>query len=486
MVQRTAYRQNKSCKTVLFALVCVLIHYTPSYSQSHIDSVLQKLDPQKLAASIEASADRVQEKIVRKSAKVLDKMQRQEERIYRKLLNGKDSAMAKAKLNEAKEKYAALKRGLTAPAIATNIKQYIPRLDSLSTSLKFLEENGVGGKVKDALAKTTVLKDKLAQAEEIKKFIQQRREELKQHVEKLGMVKQLKQINKQVYYYAAQLKEYKDILNDPKKIEKKALELLSKTKIWKEFFRKNSMLASLFRIPTDANDPSGQTSLAGLQTRAQVTNLIQQQIQSAGPNGMQQFQQNLEQAQSQLNQLKDKILKTGSNSTDDELPDFKPNTQKTKSFLKRLEFGANVQNQKATNFFPVTSDLGLSVGYKFNDKSIIGIGASYKLGWGRGWNHIRLSNEGVGLRSYVDWKIKGSFWISGGYEQNYRAVFSDFVQLRDKNAWQQSGLIGFSKTVPVKSKFFKKTSLKLLWDFLSYQQVPRTQPIIFRVGYNLN
>jgi hypothetical protein len=163
---------------------------------------------------------------------------------------------------------------------------------------------------------------------------------------------------------------------------------------------------------------------------------------------------------------------------------FKPNDQKTKSFLQRLEYGTNIQTQKATSFFPVTSDIGLSVGYKLNDKSIIGIGGSYKMGMGRGWNHVRFSNEGIGLRSFIDWRIKGSFWISGGYEQNYRTAFSDFDQLKDFSAWQQSGLIGLSKVVSLKTKFFKKTKLQLLWDFLSSQQIPKAQPIVFRIGYN--
>jgi len=30
-----------------------------------------------------------------------------------------------------------------------------------------------------------------------------------------------------------------------------------------------------------------------------------------------------------------------------------------------------------------------------------------------------------------------------------------------------------------------KGEMKLLWDFLSYQQVPRTQTILFRIGYSL-
>jgi hypothetical protein len=138
----------------------------------------------------------------------------------------------------------------------------------------------------------------------------------------------------------------------------------------------------------------------------------------------------------------------------------------------------------------VTSDIGLSVGYKLNDKSVIGIGASYKLGWGQGWNNMHLSSEGLGLRSYVDVKLKGSFFVSGGYEQNYRPSLSD-VNIPSSlgggpvgAAWQQSGLVGVSKIVNVKSKLFKKTRLQLLWDFLSYQQLPRTQQLIFRIGYN--
>ena len=245
------------------------------------------------------------------------------------------------------------------------------------------------------------------------------------------------------------------------------------------------MLASLFRMPDDPNDPSYIASLAGLQTRTQVNNLIQQQISAGGPNAQAQFQQNIQQGQSQLQQLKNKITQYGGGSSDDIMPEgFKPSTQKTKSFLKRLEYGTNIQTEKATNLFPVRTALGLSVGYKLNDKSVVGIGANYSLGLGHGWNNMKLTQEGAGLRSFIDWKIKGSFWVSGGYEANYRTAFNSITQLQDLNAWQQSGLIGLSKVIDVKSKFFKKTKLQLLWDFLSYDQIPRTQPVLFRINYS--
>jgi hypothetical protein len=49
-------------------------------------------------------------------------------------------------------------------------------------------------------------------------------------------------------------------LKDHKKAERKAIELLSKTKLFKDFMRKNSMLASLFRLPGDQNDPLSQAT----------------------------------------------------------------------------------------------------------------------------------------------------------------------------------------------------------------------------------
>lgn len=331
-----------------------------------------------------------------------------------------------------------------------------------------------------------MLQTQLQKAEIIKQFLKERKQFLKEQLERFGLVKKLKNLNKEVYYYQQQIVAYKDLLNDPKKIEKKVLELLSKTTLWKDFFRKNSLLASMFRIPDTFGDPAILTSLSGLQTRAQVNGIIQTQLSMAGPSAMQQFQSNIQNAQAQLNQLKEKVLWQGGSSSDAAMPEgFKPNNQKTKTVLQRLEYGANIQSQKATNYFPVTSDLGISVGYKMNDKSILGIGVSYKLGWGTGWDNLKLSSEGVGLRSYIDWKIKGGLWISGGYEQNYRTAFENIAQLRNRSAWQQSGLLGISKKFSFKSKLLKQTNIRLLWDFLSYQQVPRTQAVVFRVGYNL-
>jgi hypothetical protein len=106
------------------------------------------------------------------------------------------------------------------------------------------------------------------------------------------------------------------------------------------------------------------------------------------------------------------------------------------------------------------------------------------VGWGTGWDSIKFTNAGVGLRSFIDWKIKGQLWLTGGYEQNYRTEFNSLNQLKSLSAWQQSGLLGVSKVFKLKSKLIKGTKMQFLWDFLSYSQRPQTQPLLFRIGYN--
>lgn len=450
--------------------------------------------PSNYLDQISSKAKETEHKLDKKSRKTLQQMMKLEKQMKRKLAKT-DSLKAVQIFGSTPQKYEELQQRLNSKLRPP----YIPSLDTMVSSLKFLQQNPEllskakdrAQKLKEALSKVNGLETQFQKAEEIKKFIRERKQFLKEQLGKLGFAKHLRKLNKQVYYYSSQLNEYKAMLKDHKKAEKKAIELLSKTKLFKDFMRKNSQLASLFRLPGEPDDFTSQANLAGLQTRVQVNNLIQQQIASGGPNAQAEFRQNLDNAQSQLNQLKNKITQSGGSSSDDIVPEgFKPNNQKTKGFLNRLELGTNLQTQKATNYFPVTSDIGLSLGYKLNDKSIIGIGASYKMGLGRGWNHIRITQEGVGIRTFIDWKIKGSVWISGGYEQNYKPQLSGVVLAspsgggREGALWQQSALIGLSKVISLKTKFFTKTKLQLLWDFLSYQQVPQTTSLVFRIGYN--
>jgi hypothetical protein len=360
-------------------------------------------------------------------------------------------------------------------------------LDTLSTSLKFLKQYGdlfkkgivTSQQLSSTLSQVNGVEGKLQQADDVQAFIKDRQQQLTAQLQQAGMGNALSGFNKTAYYYSAQMAEYRAALNDPGKAEQKAIALLNRLPAFQQFMKRNSLLASLFSSP-DNGSAIATTALQGLQTRSQVQQLVQNQISAGGPNAQSAVEQNIQTAQAQLNALKDKL---GEGSGDAAMPDFKPNVQRTKTFLQRLEYGANVQTQKSGSFFPVTTDLALSAGYKLNNTSTIGLGIGYKWGWGQDIKHVAISSQGIDFRSYVDIKIKGSFYATGGLEYNYQQPFSSLQQIKSLSAWTKSGLIGISKEISVKSKFFKKTKLQLLWDFLSYQQVPVQNPVKFRLGY---
>ena len=242
----------------------------------------------------------------------------------------------------------------------------------------------------------------------------------------------------------------------------------------------NSMLGGLFNVPSGYGNPG---TISGLQTKSQVASTVQGQVSAGGAGGASALQSSLQSAESQLDTYKSKLSQLGAGNGNMDMPDFKPNDQKTKTFWSRLQYGTDFQTSRNNYYFPVVTDLGLSLAYKLGHGNLVGIGASYKLGWGNGIQHIAFSSEGIGLRSFLQIKIKGSFSATGGFEYNYTTPFANFEQLKQLEYWTRSGLVGVTKSVSMKNRFFKSTTVSLLWDFLSYEQVPQTQPFLFRIGY---
>jgi hypothetical protein len=296
------------------------------------------------------------------------------------------------------------------------------------------------------------------------------------------------QMQQNMYYYSAQVKAYQNMASSPDAIEQKALAMLSRLPAFQGYMKTNSQLSSLFSLPGSS---SGPQILAGLQTRNQLSESVKSQLTAAAsgttnnnsssasaatPSG-------LESAQSQLAGYKAKLSQLGGGGSEIDAPNFRPNDQKTKSFLGRLMYGIDFQTTQSTYFFPAMTSVGLSLGYRLGKGNDVGVGAAMKIGWGTGFNHIAVTGQGVGLRSFVDIALKGSFSATGGFEYNYTAPFSEYQQLRQIQYWTKSLLVGVSKTVSMKSALLKQTKISLLFDALSYQNVPQTQPLTFRVGY---
>lgn len=476
-------------KIILFIYFLMGLNHN-SYAQFKDSTInMAKPLPEKHLSNLMDKIEDIDKKVSTRTQKTLKKFRKQEIKIEKKLI-AKDSASKKNfdfaadKINQLQQDFSNFPNN----AVNNFNETYNAYLDTLKSTLLFLRQNEqvnkseqMEDKLRTVSEKINALENKLHKAEEIKKYLRERKEFLKQQLEKFGMVKQLRKIEKTTYYYTEYIKTYKSLLSDKKKMEQKLMSLLYANPVFKKFVSENSMLASFFRLPGGSSTIDPLQNIAGMQTRASVQQVMMERISSAGPNAISHIQQQVQNAQAELNRLKDKISEYG--SADAEIPSFKPNAQKTKSTIKRLEYGANIQFGKTSNYFPGSGNIALSVGYKLNDKSVIGIGASYRIALGTGWNNIKLSSEGMGLRSFVDWKLKGRFYISGGYEQNYNTPIKNVQQLDNYSAWTPSGLIGISKKYQMNKKL--KGQIQLLYDFLCNQHLPKTQPVIFRFGYSI-
>ncbi len=486
---------------VTFVIILLAVGAPACYAQS-VDSVTNKIlsFPSRLFSRLQSKASSLNQQLTTQTEKYLQQMQQQEQRLQKKL-SKTDSAAAARLFANSSQQYAAMLqkfKGDTATGKAIPFTgTYQPYADSMGTALKFLQQNpqflSSGGKdanlVQGASAQMQTLQARMQGSQEVQAFVQQRKSMIQQYFSTLthlppGLNDAYQGMNTEMYYYSQQVQQYKDMLNNPDAMEKKALAVLSQTGAYQNFMNQNSQLAGLLGLPGNAANPATpQAALAGLQTKSALQTMIQGQIAPGGSSGMSALSSNIQSAQSELSSLKDKLTQYGAGGGNIESPNFKPNDQKTKSFLGRLEYGVNLQTSKTSYDFPTVTDFAFTVGYKLNKTNSVGIGASYKLGWGNGINHIALTSQGAGLRSYLNIQVKGSWSATGGFEYNYETPFSSLKQIYNLDWWTRSGLIGIMKTISVKNRLFKKTSLQLLWDFLSYQQVPRTQPILFRLGY---
>ncbi len=419
--------------------------------------------------------------------KWLAKLEKQEHQLKKKV-QAKDSTTAQHLFTGTDERYNRWKAQLNGTDTTAVLKEYLPEADTLATTLKYLEGKADAKQLAEAKQLLQQYQSKLQVANTIKQQLKQRQQELTSRLKEIGLVKELQGWNKQAYYYSAQLSEYKALLKDRKKAEQKALAALRQTRLYKDFLKKHSQLAKLFGVPENYGSPQ---SLVGLQTRASVQQQLQQRLGGTASTGtgatnainpQALIAQQLQQAQSQLNQLKSQLKLPGGSSSDLAMPDFTPNSQRTKTFWKRVRYGLDVSSQKSNRWLPSLTTIGLTAGYQLSDKSVLGIGITYKLGWGQPFSHIRFSHEGIGLRSFVDIKLKGSFWLSGGYELNYLQSIRDLeATLKDLDAWQKSALAGLTKKTKLKGK--KEVKVQLLYDFLHSHHQPATPEWQFRVGW---
>ena len=480
----------------LAAALCLTVTFSRAQTTDTLTGKLTGF-PSRVFGKINSKTTDLQQQLARQTEHYLNRMARQEEKLRAQLYKTDSVKAAALYPQDPKQQYAAMlqKFKQDSSRVFTSMgPEYLARVDSLQGALGFLNKNpgvlnanpALQAKMQASLASVQQLQAKLQASDAIQQFVQSRKAQIQQALSGYthlpsGITNAVADYKKQSFYYADQVRQYRSELNDPDKMMQTALVLLNKLPAFTGFMQKNSFLAGLFGVPANYGTDQG---MVGLQTRDQVMNMIKSQIGQGGGSGASAIQSGLQSAQQDITKIQNKLSALGAGGGGMDMPDFKPNDQKKKTFLKRLEIGVDLQTSQTTNFYPTTSNLGVSLGYQLGHGNVAGIGMAYKLGLGNGLQHMALSSQGIGLRSFLQVKVKKTWGVAGGFEYNYQQPFSSYQDIRNLNSWTRSGLIGITKTVSMKSTVFKKTQVQLLWDFLSYSQVPKTPPLIFRVSYN--
>ncbi len=391
------------------------------------------------------------------SVAAIDQLQRQEAGLKAQLAK-KDSSRAEQLFAGSADVYAKLRAKLqTAQSTGlpvSSLSSYVPKLDSIATVMRYMQGAGglptaVGGNLAQAGAvagQVQQLQGKLQAAGDIQQFVQQRQQQLKDQLASYGLSKQLIGMNKTVYYYQQRVAQFKSTLNDKQKWQDAALGAIRQLPAIQSLMLKHSWLAQLFPAPPAAGTAAG---LAGSQTASSVETELKQRLGGGKMDPIAYMQKQVGSSQGQIDQVQAKLASVGSvaGGANVTAPDFTPNTQKTKTFFHRLELGFNVQSAKSSYYLPTTSALALTAGYKLSDKATVGVGASYNIGRGNSIDHIQVSSQGVSLRSFIDIKAKGSFWITGGFEYNYLNVFTNLSDLSNADVWEKAALLGVDQKI---------------------------------------
>lgn len=389
---------------------------------------------------------------------------------------------------------------------------YIARLDTLTSFLKYIGNGQVELKQIESLDKLIIkIKDKVAIGNGFQNAVTQQQQLIEEWIgnHRLfyeGFLSQLKVYKLELIGYKQKVEDMKASLNEPAKIERAVIDGLQKIPAFNRFLEKNSQLAAI--LGRNGNGGSsmqgGGIPIPGMQSRQTVLQQLQQRFgnnaQGAG-TVPQVMQQRVEVAMQSIGNIQQGIEKIENSIEGASIGNqsITPQEKEKASFKampgrKKLKFGYNLQTGGGANYFPAINDIGLKAGFQLIPRFEAGIGLAYKLGLGESWQKIKLSHEGLALRTFVDWRItpagdaflKG-FWLTAGYERNYwdNVVVPVSVAGNSTSApntisqWTHTGVAGVTKKI---AKGKKELQFQLLWQFAVNNSPEPITPILFRWG----
>jgi hypothetical protein len=350
----------------------------------------------------------------------------------------------------------------------------VGQIDSLKAVTKFVSDRS-SHSVNEILEKRIVTqKDQFLQNEQVGSLIDQRLSFLKGiNSAKSENVRGLKGIDKQVFYAKSKMQALKGISEEPSKLEEETLEFLQ---------GENGFDRYLDQVDgPNANRLTGKSVDELEQMGYQTKRLLQGELKGKLGGGLTSVQESMssqlknytdkagdfKKIQRDIRQTKQSVIELKNAGK----PAFKINKMRGMPLSKRIEKQINWQSNRATlNGKPATVQLSAMAGFKQTEKLSYGVGLAPAIGLGQNWKTIKLSFEGLSIRSYCVWQWQYSIGVYGGYERTYKSVALlnqneaklSTYNIHNTENFSDATLIGITKTYRINDRL--TGSIQVLYD----------------------
>ncbi len=126
--------------TIIFLLVLLYAFQLQAQLKTEVADSLASALSEKYLNKVDNKISALNKGIEKKTLKMLNRFEKQERKIQKKLA-AKDS-IAATQIFDIEDRYKSVKQQITKPLSNTGLKEYIPEFDSLKTSLSFLDQSG--------------------------------------------------------------------------------------------------------------------------------------------------------------------------------------------------------------------------------------------------------------------------------------------------------------------------------------------------------
>lgn len=369
---------------------------------------------------------------------------------------------------------------------AVQAKAYLPKLDSMLTVVHFLTKNSqslVSSDLVNSIDGLEELKTSFEKLSNINSIIEARKLAIQSKLKDLGKGgEHLQNYLKKIELYKGKINELRAQFNSPDKVISGVISTLSRQKQFRQFFARNSIMSQFMRLPVEG-DPVDSEVLEGLQTRRDIEKIYLERFgdlqlvpgSSVGGGALPGMTGHLADTKLLLDTGR-LFRRTGSENNHD------ANLKPKRKLKDMVHFGINFQTVRAQGIFPTMTDIGVQLRFDVSERFSAGVGASGKIGLGSNIQNINITGQGVSVRSFVDGRIKGGFYLTGALEMNYLTQIDKFEQLRDMSLWRFSGLMGLTRRFKLSGS--RTGSVQVLYDFFNRSNGLQTPAFLVRVGYN--